>query len=112
MTADYASSADRVAISAPNSLVVTFAKKYNLAKAFCEKPEQAEKIEKALTEVAGRMVRVTFELDQDAGPEAATVAPRPTQGRDRVREVAKHPMVTRAMELFDARPVRVDERRS
>ncbi|HEY4308592.1 MAG TPA: DNA polymerase III subunit gamma/tau [Pirellulales bacterium] len=112
MTADYASSADRVAISAPNSLVVTFAKKYNLAKAFCEKPEQAEKIERALTEVAGRMVRVTFELDQDAGPEAATAAPRPTQGRDRVREVAKHPMVTRAMELFDARPVRVDERRS
>jgi DNA polymerase-3 subunit gamma/tau len=109
MAADYANQADRVAISAPNLLVVTFAKKYNSAKAFCEQPEQLTKIERALAEVAGRALRVSFVLEQTAGPET-TAAARPVQGRDRVREKAKHPMVSRAIELFDARPVRVDDR--
>ena len=47
-------------------------------------------------------------LAPDAAPEAAAVT-RPVAARDRVREKAKHPLVSRAMELFDARPVRVDE---
>ena len=46
IAADYATQADHVAISAPNLLVVTFAKKYNSCKAFCEQPEQAQRIEK------------------------------------------------------------------
>jgi DNA polymerase-3 subunit gamma/tau len=111
MAADYASQSDHVAISAPNLLVVTFAKKYNLAKAFCEQPDQLEKIERALAEVAGRRLRISFVLGQEAGSHEATPAPRPMQPRDRVREKAKHPMVSRAIELFDARPVRVDERK-
>ncbi|HVU87788.1 MAG TPA: DNA polymerase III subunit gamma/tau [Pirellulales bacterium] len=109
MAADYANQAGHVAISAPNLLVVTFAKKYNLAKAFCEKTDQLEKIERALAEVAGQPMRVSFVLEQSAGPTTTTAA-RPPQGRDRVREKAKHPMVSRAIELFEARPLRVDDR--
>lgn len=109
MAADYASQADRVAISAPNLLVVTFAKKYNLAKAFCEKPEQLEKIERAFAEVAGQPVRVSLVLDTSGGTESAPSPARNVAQRDRVREKAKHPMVSRAIELFDARPIRVDD---
>jgi DNA polymerase III subunit gamma/tau len=108
IAADYATQADHVAISAPNLLVITFAKKYNSCKAFCEQPEQAQRIEQALAEVTGRTMRINYVLAPESASETAAVV-RPVAARDRVREKAKHPLVSRAIELFDARPVRVDD---
>jgi DNA polymerase-3 subunit gamma/tau len=105
---DYASQADRVVLAEPDLLVVTFAKKYNSSKRFCEQPQQVQRIEQALAELTGRPLRLSFVLADDGASDEAPALPRPAP-RDRLREKAKHPLVSKAMELFDARPVRVDE---
>jgi DNA polymerase III subunit gamma/tau len=109
MTAEYAAAFDRVAISAPNHLVVSFRAKYNACKAFCERPEQVVKLERALADVTGRAVRVGFAtLDDEPAPQGPGNSPRPLDPQQRLREAAQHPLVRRAVELFDARPLRVE----
>ena len=108
--AAYAAEANHVAISAPNLLVVSFLKRYNSHKAFCEQPDQVQRVEQALSDVAGRPMRVAYTLSEDDGPAPAETVARPAATRDRLREKAKHPLVSRAIELFDARLVKVDER--
>ncbi len=107
--ATYAAQASRAAISAPNLLVVTFPKRYNSAKAFCEQPQQAEKIARAVAEVSGGDVRLSFVVTEEDAPAAAPKPQRTMASRDRVRETMKHPLVARAMELFEAEPQRVDD---
>jgi DNA polymerase-3 subunit gamma/tau len=111
MVREYASTYDRVAISAPNRLVVSFRATYTFHKSYCERPEVLARLEQALTAVAGQTVRVEFRVIDD-GPEAKAVAaeakPSPISSRQRLQEKAQHPLVRRAMELFDATPVRVE----
>jgi DNA polymerase-3 subunit gamma/tau len=100
---------ERVAISAPNRLVVAFREKYTSCKAFCERPDQVARLERALLEVTRIPVRVEFATIPDP-PEARAAAddrPRASKG-ERLQEKAQHPMVRRAVELFEARPVRVE----
>jgi hypothetical protein len=69
-------------------------------------------LERALAEVAGQVIRLEFVLTDDAGPaeaKTAAVARRPTTPNERLAEKAENPLVRRAMELFAARPVRVEE---
>ncbi|MBI2824211.1 MAG: DNA polymerase III subunit gamma/tau [Planctomycetia bacterium] len=105
----HAARAERVAMPETGFLVATFAKTYNSCKAFCEQPEQFERLEQALAEVAGGPIRLSFALVDDgvaARPESDASPPRPAA--ERIRDRARHPLVSKAMELFDARPVRVD----
>ena len=115
MFADSLRHNQRIAISAPNRLAVTFPARYTSCKTFCERAEQLTKLEKALETVCGQKVRVEFTVIEsgpgEAGPADGTAAlaakARPT-ARDRLNEKAEHPMVRRAIELFEARPVRVE----
>ena len=103
---DYAS----IATSAPNCLVICLKAGYTLAKSVCERPEQLEKFEQALADVAGHPVRVQFTLSEaetsqaPEEPSARAVSPH-----QRIVQVAQHPMVRRAGELFGAQPMRVDD---
>jgi len=110
VSSDYGTYYERVAISAPNRLVVSFPPRYNLQKERCERPQQKAQIEAALTRVAGRTIRVDFQLsgEQDAVPKRPK---RPATMQQRQRETEKHPLVQAAIELFDAEVVRVDEPR-
>ena len=109
MTAEYAAAFDRVAISAPNHLVVTFRAKYNACRAFCERPEQVVKLERALAEVVGRTIRVGFAtLDDEPAAPGTTGSTQRMDPQQKLREAAQHPLVRRAVELFDARPVRLE----
>lgn len=110
MTADFASCADEVAISAPNRLVVRFAAAYNLQKEGCERPDRKGRIEQALSEIVGE--RVTIEL-QLTGEVAELPRKKPaTSSRHRQRESEKHELVQQAMALFDAEIIRVDAARA
>ena len=107
----YLESHHRVAICAPNRLAFTFREKYTSGKAFCERPDQVAKLEKALALVTGETVRVQFDLEQDLPEEigaASEERPRTRAPREILQEKAQHPLVRRAVELFDARPLRVD----
>jgi DNA polymerase-3 subunit gamma/tau len=108
MTADYASLATRIAISAPNRLVVSFPAGYNYQKESCERPERKLRLEQALESVTGSPVRLDFELL--AGEKAATAAPPPTVSRRQLmQQTIRHPLVSEALEMFDGEVVRVDQ---
>ncbi len=111
MVVEHAGQFDRAAISGPNRLVVFFKPEYALQKSFCQRPEAVTRIERALAEVAGQPVRLEFALEE---AESEAVRPdvepvRRNSPHQRLMEVAKHPMIRRASELFDAQPIRVDD---
>ncbi|HEX4150162.1 MAG TPA: hypothetical protein VHY20_14285, partial [Pirellulales bacterium] len=100
---------DHLAISAPNRLVVGFREKYTSCKSFCERPEQLAKLEKALLAVTGRPIRLEFAVLPDLPEQKPSQArARPNANQQRLQEVTQDPLVKRAMELFEARPVRVE----
>ena len=105
MTADFASKAENVAISAPNRLVVRFRKAYTSAIQFCERPESRQKLEQTLSRITGRQIRIDIAVLPDpAGTAVGTeVAParRPVNRRQREQEVQRHPLIRKATELFD-----------
>ena len=103
---DYA----EIATPAPNRLVVSFKPAYTLSKSICERPDQVAKFEKALADLTGEPVRVQFVLLEDESDEARPDAPtRAVSPQQRLLEISRHPMIRRAAELFDAKPIRVDE---
>jgi len=105
MTADFAARAERVAISAPNRLVVSFRKAYTQAQQYCERPERRQKLEQTFSRLAGRNIRIDFATLPDESTDAAT-SDRPAQKppvnrRQRQQELMRHPLIRRAAELFD-----------
>jgi DNA polymerase-3 subunit gamma/tau len=108
ITSDYGSAYDRVAISAPNHLVVSFKAGYTLQKEGCERPERKARIEQVLRRITGRTIRVDFVVLPEQV--AATPAQRPPSMRQRIRETGQHPFVKEAAELFDAEVTRFEER--
>jgi hypothetical protein len=114
MIAEHARQCQRVEALAPDRLRVAFlAGAGDLAKAMCQKQEQQARFERALGEVSGRPIRVEFVLvegEPTAGSPEAAPPPRPTVSpHQRLLEVAKHPLVRRAGELFGATPGHVEE---
>src|SRR5207249_3721808 len=65
MTADFAGRAERVAISGPNRLVISFRKAYTQAQQYCERPERRQKLEQTLSRIAGRNIRIDFAMLPD-----------------------------------------------
>ena len=111
MTADFASKAENVAISAPNRLVVGFRKAYTSAIQFCERPESRQKLEQSLSRITGRNIRIDIVVLPDlevppAGTEVA-LARRTVNRRQREQEVQRHPLIRKAAELFDTEIVTI-----
>jgi DNA polymerase-3 subunit gamma/tau len=103
---DYA----RVAISAPNRLVISFRSAYTFSKSVCERPDQVAKFERALADLTGEPVRVEFALLEEEADQPEQGPNGPTVSRQRRKmEALRHPMIRRAGDLFDAKPIRVDE---
>ncbi len=111
MVVEQAKDFDHVSIFEPDRLVVYFKQRYTLAKSSCERPEQAARFERALAEVAGRPIRVEFKVRQDSSddPEPDRPPAKVVSSYQRMTEIANHPMVHRAGELFGAQPIRVDD---
>ncbi|MEE3220338.1 MAG: DNA polymerase III subunit gamma/tau, partial [Planctomycetota bacterium] len=96
----------QLAIPAPNRLVVSFSETYNLCKTFCERPEQIERIQRAIEEVTGARVRVVFSISDD--PAKETPKKSAPSRQQKLAAIADNPMVRRARDLFGARPVDFD----
>ena len=109
ITSDYGSVFESAAISAPNRLVVSFGAGYTLQKEGCERPERKARIEQVLSRLAGRTMRVDFEVLGERQPDKPQ-AQQPSL-RQRMREVEQQPMVKQAVELFDAEVTRLEEPR-
>ena len=110
LAAEHAKHYDRIAIPAPNRLVISFKPGYNFAKSICERAEQKAKFEQALADRVGEPVRIEFALVDDE-PEKSQSSPsaRVVSPQQRIMEIAQQPMIHRAGELFNAHPIRVDD---
>jgi len=107
--AEHAGRFCRAAIRAPNHLVVSFPQEYTFSKSICDSPDQRGRFEKALAEVTGQPLKLEFEtVDEGVGRVQAVSAARAKPVQQRRNEVAQHPMIRRAIELFGAFPERID----
>jgi len=93
---------DSVSTAGPNLLVVTLKAGYTLAKSICEKSEQLAKLQAVASRLAGTPVKIEFRL-ATGGSSPAQRAGRKS-GQMLLRQVANHPMVREAGELFGAMP--------
>jgi DNA polymerase-3 subunit gamma/tau len=110
MVAEFARQCERVRLVDGERLVVSFLPQYSYNRTMCERPEKRAKLEEALAHLVGRSIQVEFEvLDEPLGPPTATQPSRPVSSRERMREKAELPLVRRAIELFGARPTRIEE---
>lgn len=112
LTASTLQSAESVAISVPNHLVVKFPSHYTFQKDACERPERRNKLEDELFRTTGNRFRVTFELlPQSSQPQPVVQDSGVKTARQRRREAEQHPMVQQVAETFGAEVVRVDQPR-
>jgi DNA polymerase-3 subunit gamma/tau len=112
MTADFAARAERIAISAPNRLVVSFRKAYTQAQQYCERPERRQKLEQTFSRLAGRNIRIDFATlpDESLGqPDERPAQKPPVNRRQRQQELMRHPLIRKAAELFDTEIIAVLE---
>jgi hypothetical protein len=110
MTADHGARYERVAISAPNRLVVSFRAGYTLDKERCERPDRKLRIEEAIGQVTGKTIRVDFEILADSSSQNAVPKPVVSK-RQRMRQKESEPLVRQAIELFEAEVTDLEERR-
>ena len=106
MTSDYAQKYDRVAISGPNHLVISFRAVYTFNKEYCERSERRKQIEQALANVVGQPVKIDFTLCQDDQTGSGQPAPPKLTRQQRMRQIQENPLVKKTVELFDGEIIR------
>jgi DNA polymerase-3 subunit gamma/tau len=117
--ASHAERSHRIAILAPNRLVVQFGAKYSFSKEHCQRTEHARRLQDALAEVLGRTVHVDFAIDPQGPSEPGSAAgsaaaerpappARPRSQRELWAQAAHNPLVQRSMDLFRAQPLRIE----
>jgi DNA polymerase-3 subunit gamma/tau len=108
MTAVHARRATAVAISGPNRLAISFPASYTSSRSYCQRPAQRQEIEAALAAVVGETVRVEFrEASEASAPPTESSATQIPQAQLK-KQVATHPLVKAAIELFDGTVVAVE----
>ena len=108
MTSDFARFYDRVSVSASNRLVVSFQAGYSFKKESCERVDRKAKIEKTLSQIVGRPMLVDLAVLPEEIQESPTQQPTKSR-RQRMRETEANPLVSKALEVFDAEVQRVEE---
>jgi DNA polymerase-3 subunit gamma/tau len=98
------------AISGPNTLVLRFPISYTQARDASQTPERIARIETALRKVTGKAWTVRIESASPATPEAGGNSVEAARARRSPKEEAeKVALVKRAVEVFGAAVLRVDE---
>lgn len=107
MVADMGRLATKIASSGPNRLVASFPAEYITHKEFCERPNARSRIEKALAELTGEIIRVDFELLPGSPKPVERAAPAPNK-RQLMKDLERHPLVQQTMEAFGAEVVNAE----
>jgi hypothetical protein len=108
MTATYAKRATDVAISGPNRLAIGFPAAYTSGRKHCERPQPRQELEAAIAAIVGETVRIEFrEASESSSQSTSTTANQIPQAQLK-KQVATHPLVKAAMEIFDGTVVAVE----
>jgi hypothetical protein len=102
--------ATKIATSGPNRLAIGFPAEYSSQKEFLERASVRQRIEQTLQTVAGRTIRIDFELLPGTPKTVERAAPPPSK-RQLMKDRERHPLVQQAMEVFQAEMVDVVEGR-
>ncbi len=108
MAAEPARQFAHVRLPETSRILVTFRPGGDFNKTICEQPGNLAEFERAVSQLVGRRVRVSFEVEvgtadtREKRPAAQVVSPH-----QRLMEITKHPMIRRAGELFGATPTEV-----
>lgn len=99
------------AISAPNSLELTFPQRYHFAKRFCEQPDAVRRIERIASKLTGQQVRITLVVSgagDDSGKSVPSEVSQKSDTQKRDIKPEDDEFVSAVMETFSAQCVRVD----
>jgi DNA polymerase-3 subunit gamma/tau len=110
MLKSHVKAVSEVAISAPNSLELTFPRRYHFAKRFCEQPDALRRIEGIVSRLTGQHVRISLVVGEESvesGP-SETPPSQSTDRRGRDFKPEEDEFVAAIMETFSAQCVRVD----
>jgi hypothetical protein len=86
----------------PGILVVPIPEGYNWIADSCELPDARQRIEETLREIANQPLSIRFQRPE--APPSTVGVPAPAIQDD----VGSDPLVARAVELFEARPVHIE----
>jgi DNA polymerase III subunit gamma/tau len=103
------------AIFGPKSLVLRFSLRYTSQYDYCSSAESIKRIQSGLKEITGQEWNLRLEMEPANGGTATgttteNVPDKAVTYREREQEVAKIPLVSRAMEKMGARLLKMDER--
>jgi DNA polymerase III subunit gamma/tau len=107
MLKSHVKSVSRVAISAPNKLVLTLPAKYHFGKTYLEKPEAQSRLQKIIARLTGLEPRITIVLSED-GVEEVPAAGLDRRSSKRVFKPEEDEFVCSVVEVFSAQVVRID----
>jgi hypothetical protein len=108
MLKDNVKKATAYAISGPNQLVLSFEKRYDLARKYCERSDNLNRLRETAAQLAGKPVSVTFRQSVGAvsaqggeisAAEGATSSAPPKAATPEVKGKAD-PFVLKAAEIF------------
>ena len=113
MLASELEKASAVAISAPNTLVISFPPRYNQAREFCQEPGRLARIEQVVQRVSGQPWQVRVETvggpTVDSSNAADDSASQPSRYRRQRAEAVQEPLLKRAIDVLGAQLVHLDE---
>ncbi len=107
MVVEHAKKFQQATLISPDRLLISFSPQYNIAKSLCEQPENFKRLQAALTESAGRPIRLEFRVIQQSTQSASAAAqpPKTVSPPQRLAEPYNNPLVRRAVDLFGAQPM-------
>jgi len=118
MTKNNLKMCSKIAISGPNALEICFPHGYYINHEYCRRREPSERLENALREVTGRKISVTMKLLE--APESPTTQQQASSenggaqnGNASVQrrvDPENDPLVKKALDVFNATVVKVEER--
>ena len=103
LLATHAERSHSVKVDDAGCLVVSFVPQSAFDKSRCEKSDAKSQLEQRLANICGSQVRLRF--DTAEGMPAPTAEPKQPSKREQQKQIAEHPMVQRAAELFGAEVV-------
>jgi DNA polymerase-3 subunit gamma/tau len=96
------------AIFAPNRLEITFPKRYNFSKQYCEKPDALGRLEKIASSLTGQNVRITLVVSEDLADSVDQQKKAATkEAKKRKYKPEEDTFVANVMEAFGAQCVKV-----
>jgi DNA polymerase-3 subunit gamma/tau len=111
--AEHARLAGSVELDAAGQLVVFFDARYNFNREYCQRPDCLAQIQAALERVTGSAVPLRWEVREpvEGSETSSSEGPARDGYRERLAQAIDDPLVAKAMSLFEAKLVHIDDAR-